>query len=81
MLPAMSLSDTDNSGAPATRAPLQVWMHRHGWAVFLLVGLVAFVRTVVFANSQYGYADPVGFALGALGLALSGWFYVRRHRP
>jgi uncharacterized membrane protein len=63
------------------RAPLQAWMHRHGCWLFLVLGLVCLVRGVVFANSKYGYIDPVVFALAAFALAGSGWFFSRRSRP
>ncbi|MCA1703361.1 MAG: hypothetical protein LC808_08900 [Actinobacteria bacterium] len=60
---------------------MQAWMHRYGWAVFLILGLVNVGRVVWFAHTKYGSVDPVGIAESVVFFAVSGWFFFRRNRP
>lgn len=58
--------------------PVQAWMRRYGWSFLLVLGVVALVRSLVFANSKNGYVDPFGFGLAALCFAFGVWWFSRR---
>lgn len=78
------LTDVDNKvlgrqTSPAAQAR-QAWGRKHGWAVFLLLGVAALVVAIVLPSTNRPLDIGIGFVAAGLNFGLSGRMFFRRDR-